>query len=859
VSNMTRHPEAQLGERGFGHLKPGYRSAAWAVCLVAVLLTGAGAAKGSCSQSIARTHGKAIETASHGRAAQAAPAEIPPALPAPARGLQEGCKASAGDRAEERRDIRQGKNRPASLYLRGEAMARAHQFHEAGRLFRELLQLEPGNLGAELGLAHALSAQGHYTSAAILYDRVLQRDASNYDALQGKAFILLWTGHTGPAVPLLQRLATMNPADAENHRALTEIARLADAKHWAAMQPGPGAPAAADLGYYMSYMADHPSDATALGKLATAAVQLKDYAPAIHSSQRALEAAPNDRDIQFEAARVLAWSRDYDAAIGLYERMLRETPGDPSVLERLAKVYAWSGRLDDSLRVEKELGNERPSDRQYPLQAARLEMRLHQNAEAQKSLAVVLRDDPTNHEARLDLARLDLKGGKIQAAAAEFDTLLGQNFRDPDALYGEAQVDYYLGDPRRALPFATRAVDERPRDFDSLLLLARIERSLDNRNAARALLARASQLSPQNAEVEELQGEMRRESSVTISTRAAYAREIAVTYPLSSTLGPSAPGQTVEDLNTYGGATRISFDSLPRTTSYVSVSASPSNTPLGPFRGATAPAQFLYGQSTQLFGKLTVRGGVGMVRMGPGEIFDIGEPPGTIRSVAFAPVGYGGASLALTPKLSVDFTAARTAIDYTPAAVRFGVRQTRLEAGLNYDLDSRTRLQFSYFNDVDHSAVYYAAYGPAENGISLDKNGRDWGNGGQATFTRNLFRSERYSFSAGYAGELFGYAGQRRGVFMGFFNPERYQSHFLTTHSYGRLWGPLSYDLIADIGAQQTEVGQPFTRAERLGPALTWRASRHLSITVSYLHYNFSQSLGSLRGNAVQFSTEYHF
>ena len=48
-------------------------------------------------------------------------------------------------------------------------------------------------------------------------------------------------------------------------------------------------------------------------------------------------------------------------------------------------------------------------------------------------------------------------------------------------------------------------------------------------------------------------------------------------------------------------------------------------------------------------------------------------------------------------------------------------------------------------------------------------------------------------------------------------------------------------------------------RGYRVSPALTFRVSRHFSFTIGYTYYNASQALGTLRGNAVRFITDWKF
>jgi tetratricopeptide (TPR) repeat protein len=564
----------------------------------------------------------------------------------------------------------------------------------------------------------------------------------------------------------------------------------------------------------------------------------------------------NNYDIETELARVLTWDHQYNAAITLYQKLLREKPGDRAVLESLARVYAWSGRPRDSLEVQKKLLADEPSNPQYQLQFARLEIHLANEAIARKTLTGLLKADPLNREARIDLARLDLKAGRLEEAYRGFHMLLGQNFQDPQALYGAAQIDYYKGDLRRALPLAANLVNERPKDVDALLLLARIQRALHARKAALALLDRASELSPRNQEANALRKTIGDESSVTVHTSASYAREIAVASPLPEPGGDALPGRTLEDLNTYGAATRVDFGFVPQSSSYFVTAITPSNSPMGGIQGAVAPAEFLYGQSTQLLSNLTVRGGLGLVRMGPGDFLSGSSP---ISSVNLSPIGYVGSTVNLSPTLRIDVTVSQTPITYTPTSTRFGVRQKRIEAAVEYRLDSHTRAKVSMFHDYDFSSLYYQTGIDSSGQARLEPNGRDSGIGGQFALSRNLIRSEWISFDAGYAGMVLSYPGQHRGVYMGFFNPAFYQQHLITSQFGGKLWGPLRYSFTADAGVQQTDENEPFTMAEKVSPGLTLRASRQLSVTLGYIHYNFAQSLGSVRGNVVQVSTDYRF
>ncbi len=768
------------------------------------------------------------------------------------------CREPATSRAPDQQLLIYGRSQPGVLYLVGEAMVRARRYSDAARLFQSLLELDPGNVGGELGLAGALAANGCYPDALLTYNAVLRQQPGNYAALQGSAFVLLWTGHLLQARTLFQRLSKIRPADIANDEGLSAISQASNFKRWKAMRPRPGAPPAAFLGYDMSYLAARPTDEDALRELVKTSAQLKYFAQAIRLVRQALLAEPHNQDLQLELASLLAWNHQYGPAISIYERMLGETPDNRIVLENLAKTYDWGGQFRESLQVEQRLSSEYPLNAEYQIAIIRLDLRLHDDTDERQHLMNFLRAHPHNREARLDLANLDLRQRRFFEAGKAYNVLLGQNFQDADALYGAARIDYYLGDLEWALPLARNLARERPKDLDALLLLARIETALHQRKAALAVLDQASALSPDNEEVKQVRSQLGAQPSVSLQTFGYYAREVALSNPVLAPSGALMPGATLEDLNTYGGSTRISFNALPQTSSYVLADVTPTNSPAGGIRGAAAPEEVLYGQATRLSRRVTVRGGFGVARMGPGEIFEVAQPPVAVRSVGMTPVGYIGASLLLTSKLVADLTASRSAITYTPTTARFGARMTRLEAGARYDFDSRTQLGLTFFHERDVSSVYDQTI----NGLGaalLEPNGRDSGSGATLALKRTVLRAGGSSLALGYDGLAMGYAGERRGVFMGFFNPIFYQRHFIAAEAGGHLWKRLGYDLTAAIGVQQTGEDEPFTRAEQFGPGLTVGLGERSSLSLRYVHYNFAQSLGSLVGNAVEFSTNYRF
>ncbi|MBZ5514197.1 MAG: tetratricopeptide repeat protein [Acidobacteriia bacterium] len=135
----------------------------------------------------------------------------------------------------------------------------------------------------------------------------------------------------------------------------------------------------------------------------------------------------------------------------------------------------------------------------------------------------------------------------------------------------------------------------------------------------------------------------------------------------------------------------------------------------------------------------------------------------------------------------------------------------------------------------------------------------DWGHGGDITFNHNFVHSDRFSLDGGYRGTAYGFAGGRRNVFLGFFNPTFYQNHQLTGRIYGKLFGPVGYDWFGAFGTQQTGHGGALTRSFVVKPSFSVKVSPNLTLGIAYTHYNTAQVLGPLRGNAVSLTSDWKF
>src|SRR5205823_2691954 len=121
---------------------------------------------------------------------------------------------------------------------------------ESIQVLEDLLRLDPANTDARLSLAQAHAVLGQYPEAAARYDEVLAASPENYDALQGKAFVLYWTKQFAPARKIFQDLNAKRPDDVQNSEALNRIARAEEGARWEAHRPPPGSSSEDFARYY---------------------------------------------------------------------------------------------------------------------------------------------------------------------------------------------------------------------------------------------------------------------------------------------------------------------------------------------------------------------------------------------------------------------------------------------------------------------------------------------------------------------------------------------------------------------------------------------------------------------------------
>lgn len=730
---------------------------------------------------------------------------------------------------------------------------RAGRASESAEVFQSALRVNPGSFDGHVGMARALVSLDKDNEALAQYDEALKVSPDNYEALQGKAYLLYWTDKYPESRTIFQSLAKRNPGDAQNAQILQKIADAEESAHWAAIRPTPTAPPQDWVRYYEQRLATYPNDQVALRGWAAAQTQLKDYPQAIQGYRRVLAAYPDDHSSKLDLARVLSWNGDFDESVTFYQQALKESPGDTEALESLARVYKWGDHVPEALQTYQKLMALDSSNTDYQLEIARLRLRQKDSVAARQFLTTVLAADPKNREAMLLLADLALTDSHYDVALREYEQVLKTDPKDTTALYGQARMYYYLGDFSKAYQAGNSLLAVNPNSTDALFLMANIQRVRGKRAEALALVDKTLTISPNYKEAQSLRARILESGNVSLETSASYIREIGTN---SGGLGPQG---TSEDIKEFSYDATLGFSFLPHTDSQVSGTLMPSESGVGGLAGAAGPSRFLYSQTTDVGRRWKLRAGIGAVRFGPGDPVSLPGEPGNVEvSRSVSPIGGVGATFAATDKLKLDVGWNRYHMAYTPTATRLGAMDNHFSASADYDFTKRVRLSLEYYHGSYSSGEYdHTIFNAAGQSAVTRFADHDEVHGGLVVFRTIAYKSNHLSLDLGYRGNIYGHPGPS--VFLGFYNPEFYQSHLFTTDWYGKLIGPLSYDFYGAVGGQKAYNDPGFTRGTKLRPSFRLRINRTLTLSAGYSYYNTAELLGNLSGHSMFFGTSWTF
>lgn len=143
-----------------------------------------------------------------------------------------------------------------------------------------------------------------------------------------------------------------------------------------------------------------------------------------------------------------------------------QTPQSPSTDRARAEALARSGKTVEAMEIFVRLVEQEPGDVEARLWVARLEMRLGRFAESEAGFRSVLREHPADVDARVGLGSVLIRRGKPEEALAILTDVERNTGENADLFSALGRAYRRVGDDRRALDYLRRAHRLSPRDPD---------------------------------------------------------------------------------------------------------------------------------------------------------------------------------------------------------------------------------------------------------------------------------------------------------------------------------------------------------------------------------------------------------
>jgi tetratricopeptide (TPR) repeat protein len=779
--------------------------------------------------------------------------------------------------------------------------------------YKKRLASYPDDMTALKGLAYSEGQANNLPAAIAGYQKVLDKNPDDLDAKKELARLLAQTGQYNDAIPLYESVVKNQPEDA------TSLEGLGHAYVWA------NRPADA-LPIFKQLLAKNPSNNDYRMQVARLELQLKDY-PAAQSDLKAVVSAdPANRDARLALAQIDFQQGQQDEALKNFDQVLKQDPKDPAALLGKAQISYYQGNIPAAQQAATDAVTQSPKDFDALFLLANIEHargRRHQTKEYLNRAAQI---NPGNPDVEAMRQRLRVESAVTIHTVASYAREIGP--ANTETL-GAVPVTYVRLAPGQAPPAVVPTAvetefpqvnvpapneDVRYETYGTTIGFHIIPR-VDSYLGFTAL--------PTQSPTPSIQGAVAPWSFVF---RNAWHPSPYLTIRAGVGMARFGPGNIVRTPDTTGNLSNLVDRFGPSVTEGLGVgpSAAPNvaTKPIGMAGFTVAPSDkfsvdldWMHGPAVYYPTPRAMREHLTQTRFDGTLNFFF-----TTRTELHVNFFYSrlftdsqvqrSSFIPLDPSLLTNASAQYTATLLDAQGVFLGQQQVSVpvpgplffaQSGTaTYPPPSPDQLQYAPSSGaltcpevtlVDQNGNSttlqpaliatttwpLCALGQA---VTQTSKAADWGKGGSITFTHTFVKRERFSFDAGYLGTAFSYAGNRRGVFLGYFNPHLYQNHELTGRIYGKLFGPVGYDIFGGMGVQQTQtyslasspflgpfpssletvatlVKGPFKRSGVVRPSFSLKVSPHLTLGISYTHYNSAQVLGPLRGNAVSLTTDW--
>ena len=190
------------------------------------------------------------------------------------------------------------------------------ELEEAQRASEHALKLDPNSAEAHVSVGQALAIKRRYADAVIAFDRAIEEDPTLFEAYYLYGRVLFESGDSEKSAKLFEKARQVRPDDYQSQcllgMALTQLGRLDEARHTDQIA----------IESIEKYLELNPDEARAYSLGANSAMRLGDKVLSKRWSEQAIELAPNDPLVLYNAACNLALLGEGERALDGLERAL---------------------------------------------------------------------------------------------------------------------------------------------------------------------------------------------------------------------------------------------------------------------------------------------------------------------------------------------------------------------------------------------------------------------------------------------------------------------------------------------------------------------------------------------------------
>lgn len=345
----------------------------------------------------------------------------------------------------------------AGLLVREGRMGRAKEMYE------EAIAVRPGDTLLRRSMADVLIMGGEYSSAIRQLEAIVEREPENLDAAAMLCRTWTWLKDFERAQGVFDRyLRKLDPTVEADQLLLAPV--LLDMQ-----QPKEALP------YLERLHRRYPREL----RWATHMVLCYELTGQADRAARTVKAMadlePDVIDVRIRLVDQLLSLANYKLALAINEQVLSASPDDPIAKLMAARILLDAydiARAREALAVlEKELGGLRA----WQLASAQLHQQTGEWVAAQSIYAMMLLNDPSDHDVRLKLAALQREKGDVHRAKAELRKIPFDSPQGPRARLELASTLVAQGRSQDAVGICSALLAKRPNDVEAALGLARAQ------------------------------------------------------------------------------------------------------------------------------------------------------------------------------------------------------------------------------------------------------------------------------------------------------------------------------------------------------------------------------------------------